>query len=120
MRRALLGAALLLGALVGCSDDGDDDLSPPTTDAPTEPLVASFTYEPDYEVTGPTSCPLRDITFTDTSDGGPEEWRWEFSDGSTSTEQNPVVATFISEATLTITRGDDSDSATEDVLISVC
>ena len=34
--------------------------------------------------------PEEDIFFTDNSGGNPTEWFWDFGDGKTSTEQNPV------------------------------
>jgi PKD repeat protein len=48
------------------------------------PLVADFTAN---VTSGP--APLT-VAFTDTSTGGPTSWLWDFGDGSTSTEQNPV------------------------------
>ncbi|MCK9278643.1 MAG: PKD domain-containing protein, partial [Methanoculleus sp.] len=46
------------------------------------------------------------IQFTDTSGGNPTAWAWDFGDGNTSTEQNPVhiytrVGTY--PVTLTVT-----------------
>ena len=46
--------------------------------------VASFTFTP---TSGP--CPLT-VQFTDTSTGSPASWLWNFGDGNTSTERNPV------------------------------
>ena len=47
------------------------------------PVTASFTRAPVEGLT-----PLT-VTFTDTSTGGPDNWRWDFGDGTTSTERNP-------------------------------
>lgn len=53
------------------------------------PPVANFTADN-------TSICLGDpIQFTDTSDNIPTEWLWDFYDGNTSTEQNPVY-TYVS------------------------
>ncbi len=45
---------------------------------------ANFTATPTFGKT-----PLT-VTFTDTSDASPNEWYWEFGDGTNTTEQNPV------------------------------
>ena len=55
------------------------------TEAPEgDPPVASFTTSKTF-VRIPQS-----ITFTDTSTETPDEWLWDFGDGTTSTDQNPV------------------------------
>ena len=54
------------------------------TPTPTVPLVANFTAN----VTEG-EAPLA-VRFTDTSTGEIETWAWDFGDGNTSTEQNPV------------------------------
>lgn len=54
-----------------------------TVSAP-QPLAANFTATP---ATG--TAPLN-VTFTDTSTGNPTSWFWDFGDGTTSTERNPV------------------------------
>jgi len=46
-------------------------------------LQASFDF-----VQVPPGSP--DVQFTDTSEGDPDEWVWDFDDGTTSTEQNPT------------------------------
>lgn len=48
------------------------------------PLEASFTMN---QTTGP--VPLT-VQFTDTSNNQPTSWLWNFGDGSTSTQQNPL------------------------------
>jgi PKD repeat protein len=54
------------------------------TPTPTVPLVANFTAN----VTEG-EAPLA-VRFTDTSTGEIETWAWDFGDGNSSTEQNPV------------------------------
>lgn len=59
------------------------------------------------------ATPLK-VTFTDRSTGGPEEWFWEFGDGTTSTEQHPVhTYTAVGTCTvcLTIRNADGCDTA---------
>lgn len=121
MRRRVLAALVATLALAAC---GGDDEGPATTTTTTtaaaEPLVAAFSYEVDQEVTGPTSCPARAVLLTDESTGDPESWEWELPDGTTSTEQHPRAAPEMGEVTLTVRRGDESDSTTELVTWSLC
>ncbi|WAI01767.1 PEGA domain-containing protein [Methanogenium organophilum] len=58
--------------------------------------VASFTAAPR---TG--DAPLQ-VTFTNTSTGGPETWNWSFGDGTTSSDTDPVH-TYEEEGTYTVT-----------------
>lgn len=51
------------------------------------------------------------VSFTDSSTGNPKRWLWDFGDGSTSTEQNPVH-TYTLEGTYTVTLTVDN-AATE-------
>ncbi|RPJ70471.1 MAG: PKD domain-containing protein, partial [Alphaproteobacteria bacterium] len=57
--------------------------------------------------------PLLDVTFTDTSTEKPTAWKWNFGDGTYSTQQNPVHT--YSEAgnyTVTLTAGNTVGSST--------
>ena len=82
----------------------------PTTEPTLVPLVADFTADP---TSG--SAPLA-VAFTDASAGGPTSWRWDFGDGGTSTERNPVH-TYAAEGTYTVTltveNAHDSDTVTK-------
>lgn len=77
---------------------------------------ANFTATPTYG-----SAPLT-VTFTDTSDASPVKWNWDFGDGTTSTEQNPVH-TYTTAGTYTVTLkatnylGSDTTTKTSFVLI---
>ncbi|MFA5266397.1 MAG: PKD domain-containing protein [Methanoregula sp.] len=56
------------------------------------------------------------VRFTDRSIGTPTAWAWDFGDGTTSTEQNPLhvfsgVGTY--DVRLTVTRGGIGDSSTQ-------
>lgn len=89
---AILGTAALLG-LSGCSR------------AP----VAAFSASP---LEGP---PPLTVQFTDESTGSPVSWDWDFGDGNTSTEQNPIN-TYTNGGTydvlLVVSNDNGSDSAT--------
>jgi PKD repeat protein len=56
------------------------------------------------------------VTFTDRSIGSPTAWKWDFADGTTSTDQNPGH-TFTTagsyDVKLTVTRGTDTDTSTQ-------
>ncbi len=47
--------------------------------------------EADFGFTYVPTTPIH-IQFTDLSSGGPDEWLWDFGDGSTSSEQNPCTS----------------------------
>ena len=62
------------------------------------------------------------VQFTDTSDGLIDNWLWDFGDGFTSTEQNPVHTYYnvgIYDVTLTISNDLDSKTIKKSGLISV-
>ena len=73
--------------------------------------IADFTYEPENPAAG------EEVQFTDRStdpDGEIVEWFWDFGDGSTSTEQNPVhvfEALGNYQVTLTVTDDQGSESS---------
>ncbi len=54
------------------------------------------------------------VRFTDTSTNSPDRWKWDFGDGSTSTEQNPVH-TFSSEGTYNVTLVATNTAGSSDV-----
>lgn len=78
--------------------------------------AAKFSATP---VEGP--APLM-VQFYDYSDGYPETWAWNFGDGTTSTEQNPVhtyAAAGVYDVALTITNPVGTDTAEEAGYITV-
>lgn len=88
-------------------------ISPPA--ATPAPPVADFTAKP---LSG--SNPLI-VHFTDQSSGIPSAWNWNFGDGTTSTDQNPVH-TYLAAGTftvsLTVTNNFGSDKKTRSGMIS--
>lgn len=102
-------AALVLAG--GCSS-GED--------APT--LEAQFSARFEQPTTGPTSCPVTAVHFTDESKGDPTEWEWTFGDGTTSTERNPTwePGAVTAEITLRVSRGDADDSITDRITTHEC
>ena len=58
--------------------------SPVSVFTPGSPPIARFTADPPSG-----TAPLR-VWFVDRSTGSPTRWAWEFGDGNSSTEQNPV------------------------------
>jgi ASPIC/UnbV protein/PKD domain-containing protein/VCBS repeat protein/type IX secretion system substrate protein len=53
-----------------------------------------------------------DVTFTDISTGIPDDWLWDFGDGTSSTDQNPMH-TYLDEGPYTITLTISNDCETE-------
>jgi hypothetical protein len=84
---------MLVNSLVFLLDEADHDPDPLNDRAEInvtivpqvlEPPTASFTFEPALPVSG------MPVLFTDTSMFAPDEWSWDFGDGSPgSTEQHP-------------------------------
>ncbi len=79
--------------------------------------TASFTATP---VSG--SAPLP-VQFTDTSQGGPTSWAWDFGDGATSTLTNPAhtyanPGTYTVKVTVANTKGNDTSTQTDLVTVA--
>lgn len=51
-----------------------------------------MTVAPSFTIAPSNPYARQNITFTDTSTGGPAAWLWDFGDGETETVQNPVHA----------------------------
>ncbi len=82
-----------------------------------DPPVADFDWSPHDPAPGET------VQFTDRSMGGPDGWSWDFGDGTSSEEQNPLHAYEAPgryTVTLTVTRSSDgSQSAAQaEVVVS--
>ncbi len=64
--------------------------------------------------------PLGVVNFEDVSPGAPTAWLWDFGDGNTSTEQDPIH-TYTANGTytvcLTVTNSFDSDSTCQSIII---
>jgi hypothetical protein len=75
------------------------------------PPTASFTF----------SRVDNTVAFTDTSTGGPTSWQWNFGDGNSSTQQNPVNTYAVGGqsyiVTLTVTNAVGTDTANATVAI---
>jgi len=77
------------------------------------PLKAKFIADPKAG-----KVPLV-VKFTDTSTGNPESWNWDFGDGSTSAQANPVHAYSTPGAfhvNLTVSRGNNKDTSVQTVV----
>ncbi len=59
------------------------------------PVTAGFTATPPEG-----RAPLT-VTFTDTSTGSPDNWRWDFGDGTTSSARNPPPHVYTAAGTTT-------------------
>jgi len=106
----ILAAGTLVLAACG-SDNGGDVTQPPTNTPP----VANFGV----------TCTGLTCTFSDSStdaEGAIQAWQWDFGDGNSSTEQNPVhdyAAAQPYNATLTVTdAGGDTNSVTKPVTLT--
>ncbi len=62
------------------------------------------------------------VSFTDASTGNPDTWLWEFSDGTTSTDQNPTItltSTDALEVQLTASNANCSETISEMIDVSL-
>ncbi len=104
----LLGVILLLGVIgliIGIATCSGD------------PLEADFTMEP---AEGERVAP-HTVKFTDNSVGGPEEWHWNFAglntaEGETAEFEFTEAGTYA--VTLEIVRGDDTNDATKEIVVT--
>ncbi|MCX5769395.1 MAG: PKD domain-containing protein, partial [Candidatus Hydrogenedentes bacterium] len=88
------------------------------TEIPEPPPVpeASFTAAPT------TGCIPLDVQFTDTSTGNPTAWEWDFGDGGSSSEQNPLYTyntPGVYTVSLTVSNASGPDTAVQENLIVV-
>jgi uncharacterized repeat protein (TIGR01451 family) len=61
------------------------------------------------------------VTFTDLSTGNPDNWYWDFGDGSTSTGPNQEHSYFLSgtyTVTLTVSNARGTDGETQEIIVS--
>ncbi len=79
-------------------------------------LNADFWLEPEllanFEASPTTGFAPLEVQFTDFSTGNPETWFWDFGDGTTSNEQNPMhiyESTGWFDVTLTVSKGNNQD-----------
>ena len=104
-------------------DDGATDTTPPTIITVKEnmPPLANFAFSPTEPAID------QDVRFTDESedpDGVITLWHWDFGDGTTSTEQNPIhryeeAGTYTVKLTVTDDGGKTSSEATVIEIIRV-
>ncbi len=83
-----------------------------TVDAPPPAPTADFTYS---QQTG-----TLQVSFSDTTTDGPASWNWDFGDGTTSTQQNPVKSYQSAgdySVTLTVSNASGSDSIDQTVTV---
>jgi len=115
------------GSLAGTPEQaGSYAFTLQATDADDQQATGSYTLEvaPDADFTaaplaGEASLP---VSFTDASLGGPTAWIWDFGDGGSSSEQNPVhvyAAPGVYSVSITATAGGAADTVTLTDLISV-
>lgn len=100
-RRFWLACAMGLPLLLaGCGGDGGETAKPATTTTAAEPagmvgMDDEEAYELDViaEAEPDEGAPPLEVRFTasvEEEEGGPWKFSWDFGDGKTSTEQNPV------------------------------
>jgi len=81
--------------------------------------VASFVPNPPSNSSG---APVA-VQFNDTSTGNPTSYLWDFGDGETSTEQNPMVSYPVAgtyPVSLTVANAVGGDTITVDYIVSAC
>ncbi|GAB6284757.1 MAG: hypothetical protein STSR0009_09570 [Methanoregula sp.] len=88
-------------------------------------MVIGIPYAPTADFTSGTSYGwhnLSPIQFTDTSTNIPQSWHWDFGDGTSSTEQNPIhsyAAAGTYTVNLTVTNVKGTDSRTQEITLTV-
>ena len=86
-------------------------------------MRAHFDWDFDPTQTQGTACSFGRAQFIDSSTGDPTRWRWQFPNGTISVEQNPMLdmeGVRPGDVTLTVWRGDASDSDTRLFLPDHC
>ncbi len=115
-KRKVTSGELILGGNLAEGANGSECQYVVLLDIPeTLPPVADFTHLPKSG-----EAPLT-VQFTDQSTGLVENWAWDFSDGESSTEQNPehtFAAADTYYVTLTVSSTDGSDSKTDTVYVT--
>ncbi len=104
-------------ALNVTNDGGSNTITKPAYISITESLLPVASFTANATSGGPTLA----VQFTDTSRHDPIGWLWDFGDGTTSTEQNPVHTYSYGSysVTLAVTNADGSDSVTKTDFIGV-
>jgi PKD repeat protein len=102
-------AMILIIQIMGCSDDGEENI---------DGVAADFTANPTSVEEGV------EVNFSDRSTGDPVSWMWTFDGGDpeSSTEQNPVVKyanAGMYDVTLTIENNETQDTKTKPGFIVV-
>jgi len=92
-----------------------DEVTVEPSAVPPQPPDASFTWTPTDPVVG------QQVGFTDTSSGSaPSSWAWDFGDGGSSDQQNPVhVYTTPGSHTVTLTVKSEGGSDTASYAVTV-
>ncbi|UUX92573.1 PKD domain-containing protein [Methanoplanus endosymbiosus] len=76
----------------------------------------------DFSASPLSGAAIRQVNFTDISEGSPDTWFWDFGDGETSSEVNPVhnyTSSGKYSVTLAVSKGDAVDSITKADYITV-
>lgn len=105
------------GSSSAVGDETVDFTYPPFCLTPTAPPVAAFTSN---QTTA--ACPAS-IQFTDASTSTPQSWLWDFGDGQTSSQQNPLHAysqpgSYSVKLKVTNTLGSDSLTQTNYITVT--
>jgi PKD repeat protein len=107
------------------------DIVPVSLSSPVlETTVIENEPVPDTEVPGPEADFIADlqsgyapltVTFTDLSTGNPDNWYWDFGDGSTSTGPNQEHSYLLPgtyTVTLTVSNAKGTDAETQEIIVS--
>ncbi|UUX92572.1 lectin like domain-containing protein [Methanoplanus endosymbiosus] len=68
----------------------------------------------EFSATPLSGAAIRQVNFTDISEGSPDTWFWDFGDGETSSEVNPVH-NYTSSGTYSVTLAVSKDGATDSI-----